>query len=94
MTTTDRVRAYLKTGPATRDQLADALGLTPAQIVYAIQGMQARAETTTVGKAPPSFIGGRGLAIYALADDIPTVTPQSIVAAALANEPDLARVWR
>lgn len=92
MTTTDRVRAYLRVCPATRYELAEALGLTPAQITYAIQGMQSRAETTTVGKAP--YVKGPALAIYALAEMIPTVTPQSIVAIALANEPELARVWK
>lgn len=92
LTTTDRVKAYLKANSGTRHEMAVALNLNPSQVTYAIQGMQARAQLTTVGRLP---IGkGRSVAIYALAELLPPVTPQSIVALALANEPELARVWR
>lgn len=95
-TATDRVRAYLRAGPATREELSDALGLTSAQITHAVQGMLVRGEAHTVGRLPyvKGTTKGPTHAIYGLVGTSPIITPQSIVTAALANEPDLARVWR
>lgn len=90
MNHTDRVRDYLTRGPACCKQIAEGLGLREAQVTYAIQGMQVRGnEISTVARMP-----GSRQAIYALMESLPKVTQKTLVATALSNEPDLARVWR
>lgn len=93
MTNTERVREQLSRGPATQHQLAEALRLLPTQVNYAVQGMQSRAEITSLGRVPGSRGNGREM-LYALTENLQVVTRQTLVATALANEPDLARVWK
>lgn len=93
MNNTERVREYLKqSGPASRIQIGAALNLTRMQVEAIVNGLRSMGDINAV-RLKGIGMNGRSASMYSTADK-QVFTQKSIVAAALASEPELARVWK
>ena len=92
VTTTARVLAILEAGPATRRQIADALGLQSTKIRNVMSPLVDRGCVAKIGEAHQAGCP-RPVAVYGLVGTEMTRDTTQIVAAALASRHPLEMVW-
>jgi predicted ArsR family transcriptional regulator len=96
MAETNQVVAHIKqNGPATVTEISKALGWKVDSMTAELKKLRSRGLLAIVDTRG---VGGRKANVWGLADpdedyEPPRPDPQSIVDHAIANQPELARVW-